>query len=114
MAVKTTSTAEIPEEGTIGFTVAFVDEEGTAMVPDSITWTLTDTSGNVINSRSAVSIGSPAASVTIVLSGDDLAIGTNGTNRILLVEFEYSSTLGNNLPDKHEIHFKISNLTAVT
>ena len=109
---QTTITTEVVEEGSIAFTCAFTDEEGTATVPDSITWTLTDASGNVMNSRAAVSV-SPAASVTIVLSGDDLSIGTYGRQRRLLVEWIYTSSLGT-LPQKEEISFNITNLTHVT
>lgn len=112
MAVYTTITNQVPEEGSIGYAVAFTDEEGTALVPDSITWTLTDQVGNVINSRSA-EVVTPASSVTIVLSGDDLTIGNYGTRRVLLVEYVYTSTLGTSLPDKHEVHFQITNFVAV-
>lgn len=113
MSVRTEINTTIPEEGTIGFTCAFTDEAGTSTVPDSITWTLTDDSGNVINSRSGVS-KTPGASVDIVLSGDDLAIGSNGSRRRLLIEWAYTSDLGTSLPDKHEVTFKITDFLAVS
>jgi len=104
------------EKGTFAVEVAFTNEAAEAFTPNSgLNWTLTDRSGNVINSRSAVSI-TPASTVTIVLSGLDLAVpNINDRYRLLTVEGTYNSTtLGNNLPFKVEIKFKISNLEKVT
>jgi hypothetical protein len=112
MAVRTNVSNAIPEEGSIGFTVSFTDENGDALVPDSLTWTLTDERGAVMNSREDVSM-SVDSSVTIVLSGDDLAIGDNGTRRVLTLEYVYTSDLGASLPDKHEVAFTITDLIAV-
>ena len=42
------------------------------IAPTTMAWTLMDVAGNIINSRSAVNISSPAADQDIVLSGDDL------------------------------------------
>lgn len=44
------------ERGTIKFTCSFVDESGEAVVPTSITWTLTDKAGNVINDRTSEAV----------------------------------------------------------
>lgn len=112
MSVSTQITTEIAEEGHVSFTATFTDENGTATVPDTITWTLTDVSGNVINARSGVSV-SPAASVNIVLSGDDLAIGAYGTRRQLLIEYTITSSLGSGLPGKHQIEFRVTDFVAV-
>ena len=102
-----------PERGTYFVTLSFVDENGAAVVPDSVTWTLTNDRGSIINSRSAVVIAVPATSNTIVLSAADLAIGDYGIERHLLVEGIYDSTLGNNLPFKSQANFLIENFTAV-
>lgn len=69
------------EEGTYAIDeIEFLDSHDTpvAITPeaDSVTWCLTDKNGNVINSREDVPITS-ASSMTIVLSGDDLAINGN-------------------------------------
>lgn len=69
------------EEGTYAIdNIQFLDSQDTPVaitpVAVSVTWCLTDKNGNVINNREAVPIIS-ASSMTIVLSGDDLAI--NGT-----------------------------------
>jgi hypothetical protein len=93
--------------------VSFFDEDGTAVTPSAATWTLTDDHGSVINSRSAVS-ETPASTVTIVLSGADLAASDPlQLNRRLLIEWTYNSTAGTGLPGKHEASFDIDDLVAV-
>ena len=82
----------------------------------SVTWTLTDKNGNVINSRSAVAI-SPASSVNIVLGGDDLALqpGESGdTERHLTVAGTYYSNTGSDLPLKSACKFVIEDLAGVS
>lgn len=113
MAAIRTLTTRPAERGHIFIDLSFKDEDGTAVVPNAIAWTLTDSSGVVINNRSAVAV-SPLASVTIIVSGDDLAIGADGDQvRLLLVEWNYDSTVGNGVPDKTEIRFTIEDLKAV-
>ena len=82
----------------------------------SIHYTLTDKSGTVINSRNGES-ETPAASIDILLSGDDLAIQAGESylgERILTVEAVYNSTEGTNLPLKAEVHFIVDNLVNVS
>lgn len=103
-----------PEEGTYIIEVGFTDEEGDSVVPDNgLTWTLTDVDGNVINSRSNVAIAS-AATINIVLSGNDLAISNNGRKRVVTIQGAYDSDLGSNLPLKAEVRFTIADLLMVT
>jgi len=61
------------EGGTTEVTVIFKDQDGVTFTPKTLTWTLYDGGGNVVNSRSAVSV-TPASTVSIVLSGDDLVM----------------------------------------
>ena len=111
----TNLTTRAQEESSYTITAAFTDEDGSAVTPSSVTWTLTDTYGNVINSRSGVSV-TPGTSVDITLSGDDLAISESGDfiNRILTVEAVYDSSYGTDLPLKDSATFQIDNLKAVT
>jgi hypothetical protein len=102
----------VNEKSTLPIEASFTDEDGAAVTPSSITWTLTDHNGNVINNREDVS-ATPGETVTILLSGDDLAIGSNGRVRVLTVEALYNSTLGNDLPLKEEIYFSIKDLVNV-
>ena len=102
------------EKSTYVIAIAFTDADGTPVVPNSITWTLTDSSGNVVNSRSAVVV-SPASSIDVVLSGDDLAIQRPSIlGRILTLEWVYDSSYGNNLPGKNEVTFDILPFKNVT
>lgn len=103
------------EKSTLVVTVAFTDENGDAVTPTAATWTLTDGQGAVINSRSAVAISSLSTSVTIVLSGDDLAISDPDVlDRVLLVEATYNSSAGSGLPAKKEYSFNVNNLLGVS
>lgn len=108
-------TTTVTEESTCVITAAFTDDAGASVVPNSLTWTLTDGDGTIINSRDGVTI-SPDSSVDIVLSGDDLAVGgaSDDLIRYLLVEGTYDSDAGSNLPIKDQVRFVISDLVAVT
>lgn len=109
----TTLTTHAVEESTFIITASFTDEDGNAVTPSTLKWTLTDDAGNVINSREDVSIA-PASSVDIVLSGDDLALSGYGPAfRILTIEGTYSSDAGSDLPLKDSVKFVVDNLVAV-
>lgn len=104
------------EEATFAVTFGpFTDETGASVTPQSATWTLTDNAGNVVNSRSAVSI-TPASTIVVLLSGDDLALLTtySGQQRALLLEWVYDSSLGSDLPGKEVVYFTITPLAGVT
>jgi hypothetical protein len=104
------------ERSTYVITAAFTDAAGDAVVPNSITWTLTDEAWRVINSRSAVAVAVPAASISIVLSGADLALhdAKDSGGRVLTVEAEYDSTEGSGLPLNDEVRFRIAPLGKVS
>lgn len=92
---------------------SFTDEQGDAVTPKSVNWTLSDTAGNIINGRYEVS-ETPAASVGIVLYGEDLAHLGNSLPRVVTVEAVYDSvTYGNDLPIKEAIEFLIDDLIVV-
>lgn len=112
-------TVRAVEQSTFVVTAAFTDETGAAVVPNSgLTWSLYARVGSppvdtVVNSRDQVAIAS-AASVDIVLSGDDLAlVAGQSKTRYVLVEGTYSSTLGT-LPLKDEVSFEIDDLVGVS
>jgi len=108
-----TSLSNAIEESTYVVTVDFTNEDGDALEVKSVTWTLTDVSGNVINSRENEE-ATPGSSVNIVLSGDDLAIIPDVSNkRILTVDAVYDSSYGTDLPLKGRAEFTIEDLTAV-
>lgn len=104
------------EKSTFIIVVSFKDEDGDAETPTSVTWTLTDSDGNIINSRQDVSIAA-ASTINVVLSGDDLQIVNENVSspvsRILTIKAVYNSTLGNDLPLKEQIEFSINNLVVI-
>ena len=100
------------DKSTFVVTCAFTDEDGDAVVPTSIKWTLTDNVGTVINSRSNINVAAPASSINIVLSGRDLKY-SDGPIRILTVQAVYTSSLGAGLPLNDSVQFHIENLVAV-
>ena len=88
------------EDSTYVVTAAFTDEDGIAVVPNTVTWSLKDKSGAVINERTAIS-ETPASSVDIVLTDDDLVPGTPDSDVgviLLTVTAPYDSALGSGLP----------------
>ena len=106
----TITTPSAIEDSTYALVLSFTDEEGDPVTPDTATWTLRDTEGNVVNSRQDVVISSLASSVTVLLSGDDLMY-TPSAELILIVEATYDSSLGNDLPLKDQVRFPVANLT---
>jgi len=115
----TTLTTEATEESTYAITASFTDENGNAVIPnaDTVTWTLTDTEGTVINSREKEAVAS-ASSIEIVLTGDDLSIQSGETSKTVkrrfLIEARFDSDLGSDLYLKDECEFAIRNLAYVS
>lgn len=104
------------ERSTYVVTASFYDETTTAVIPNSIAWTLTDDTGGVINSRSAVS-ATPSTTINIVLQGADLPIPSGSysdRNLYLTIYATYNSTLGTSMPFRHEVKFQVKNLLNVT
>ena len=102
------------EGGTLAVTVTFTDETGTEQAISALTsarWQLSDKDGNVINSRSFAN-GLFTAN-PVILSGDDLAVGTNGTVRYFAVSIVYNSTSGTGLTANDEYKFTVQNLVNI-
>ena len=92
---------------------AFYDEDGTAITPATITWSLHDGHDATVNSRSAVS-ATAATAYDIVLSGADLAVADNtNLTRYVTVEYTYDSDAGTGLPGKQAVWFDIQPLNSV-
>ena len=109
-------TTHAKEKGTFVITCAFTDEDDSAVTPTTLTWTLTNTSGTVINSRQDVAVSSPSSSEDITLQGDDLQIlsATDNGRRVLTVEGTYDSGELTDLPIKESCYFTVDNLVAVS
>ena len=103
------------ERGTYIIKCDFEDEDGTGIVPDSITWRLTDAKGVVINSRDTVAVASPATSVNVLLSSDDLAIANRrNTQRKLLIHAVVDLAAGPNKDIYDEAEFEIANFIGLS
>lgn len=107
----TTLSTHAVDGSTYVVTASFTDEAGDSVVPNALTWSLRDGTGTIVNSRDAVSI-TPAASVTIVLQGDDL-LYADGATRYLTIEGDYDSTNGSGLPINAEVKISVDNLVGV-
>lgn len=94
------------EESTFFVTCTFADEDGSAVVPSSIKWSLRNGAGNIVNGREDVVIAMPASEITITLSGADLDYDI-GSSRFLTVEAVYG---GDSLPLVDEYEFTIKDL----
>jgi len=94
---------------------AFSDEDDAPEDVKTLTWTLTDIFGNIINGRDAVVVANPSSTETIVLSDGDLAVfGDNDRlKRLITFEATYDSDLGNDLPLKGVGEFTIIPLVAI-
>ena len=100
--------------GTI--TANFTDKNGVKFTPLTLAWSLTDTKGTTINSRSSVSLSPTSSSVEIELDGDDLQIQScepKVVKRILTLQGTYSDA-GTTKNIKDSVWFSIENLVAVT
>lgn len=104
----------INERSAIVFTIPFVDYDDVPFTPTAAAWRLSDSLGNVVNSRSAEMI-TPSTAATIVLSGDDTAIADSyfGTDRVLTVTGFYDTDTIEGLEWTHEERFKVDDLVNI-
>ena len=101
------------ERGTLPLVLTFTDVAGDPLTLNTLTWSLRDAQGTIVNERNNQDV-TPAASVTIVLSDLDLAIGAAGPARMLTLQGAFTSTLGSDLPYTDEITFAIVALDGVS
>jgi len=99
-------------------TLEFHDETGAPVTPTSITWSLTDGAGTIVNSRDQVAISPPAQTVTVALSGADLAYKSTGTRlentRKIVCQAMYLNSITNgNMPINKQAGFAIIDVAAV-
>jgi hypothetical protein len=105
------------ELSTYAVNVSFYDENSAAVAPNSLYWTLSDPDGNVVNAHSGTAIESVQTSVDIVLQGSDLLISSGSLQaeeeRVLTIQGNYNSSLGNALPLNDRVKFTVINLSAI-
>ena len=103
------------EKSTLAVSAAFTDEAAAAVTPSGVTWRLEDDYGRTINSRSAVS-ATPASTVVIVLTGDDLQLLDQNNEhelRRLIMDAVYDSSLGTGLKLSESYEFRVINTNAL-
>lgn len=105
----TTLSTHATDRGTFVVPVSFTDEAGNTVVPKSITWSLRNEHGQIVNEREDEEIGDDDldATIEIVLQGDDLD-RTAGRWRHLTTEAIYDSDAGSDLPSRDTCHFYIA------
>lgn len=93
------------------------DELNQEVAPKTGAWSLTDSDGTIINERDAVAISPLAATMQVLLKGDDLALSVGFTGRSetrhLLFEGTYDSVYGNDNPLKDELIFPVVNVAKI-
>lgn len=99
------------DESVFVINAKFYDEDDALVLPDTLVWSLRNENGTIINDRSLVPV-TPAASVDILLYGDDLKY-SEGTMRVLTFYATYDSDLGSDLPLNDEVSFYIQDLMGV-
>ena len=104
----------VGEKSTPTVRVSFTDENGNAVIPSAITWSLSDQNGNIINSREDVSFSSPASTINLTLTASDTTLQSTETvyanyPRFISFRAVYDSDLGSNLIAFEEGKFYIEN-----
>ena len=105
------------EKSSYIITATFTDEDGDAVIPATIKWTLSTAKGVIVNGRENVAVAVPAAEVEVLLSGEDLKILSGEVNqavRLFTVNATYDSALGIGLPLKGAIRFIVEDLRVVS
>ena len=105
---------KVTEESTVVITCAFTDEDDTPVAPVTLSWSLTDQWGNIINANDKVSVATPTSSEDVVLTGDDLAIidEDKDQKRVFTVFATYNSSAGSGLHLKDSVWFDVEELKA--
>ncbi len=113
--IKTTvGVSVVGEKTTPTIQAVFTDENGDVVVPTAITWSLTDIEGTTINSRTDVSIGTPASTYNLTLDAADTTLLSTETaygtyHRYITFRAVYNSALGTGLISIVEGIFLIEN-----
>ena len=102
------------EKGTFPISYDFEDVNG-EFTPKTFLWSLTDLDGTEINSRTDVSIVPTSSTVIVVLKGDDLALTSGSSKRLVTIKATYDSvTFGNDCPLNRETEFGVRKLVNIT
>ena len=79
------------------FTLAFTDDTGTTVVPDSATYSLLNGDGDAVDSLSDQAL-TPATTITVVISGTANSLLTDTSRkRVFKVDWVYTSDAGSGI-----------------
>lgn len=108
-------TVHAREENTYHISCQFSDENSVTCTAETLTWTLTDMDGNIINGRDGVAVSPASTTETITLTPTDTTIVSGQNNqRLFLVEWTYDSDYGTGLTGKKQAIFIIDDLLHIT
>ena len=114
----TAATKLFKEGGTGVLQVSFEDEDGAAMTPDTLYWSLRNDDGNIVNGRDEVQITGLDTSVDIVLQGDDLPALEKKDQKYyhlwIVLKGTYTSTYGSGLPFADQVRISVEPLKGKT
>ncbi len=111
-------TIRLPDPANEGCTyvvnVAFIDEDGTPVVPTAANWTLSFTNSEDINGRTDVEITPLATTATIILTEND-TVCRAGIDEVIVitVKYTYDSSLGVGLKCVDEREILVINMVNV-
>jgi len=114
MMARATLSTVADEGSTYIIRATYYDEDDNAVTPTTVTWSLVDGDGHIVNSREDVSVGSPSTYNDIVLGADDLRCkGTRDASRTMVVKFVYDSAVVTDAPGVQEVSFMVRNIQNV-
>ena len=112
MAIATLS-LHADEGGTYTVCITCATDAGAADTPQTLNWTLTDSAGTVIRSRSEVAIATPSSTENVKMTGDDLAIQAGETATEVVRIFTVKGTDSAGDPIRGRCQFTLDNYVAL-
>ena len=103
---------QVPDGSAAVATATFTDEDGVAVIPDSINWSLFDPDGAIVNSKEEVSVAVPAASVDILIEGEN-NLYSGGYKRTFVIEAVVDLAAGNNQDSNESATYQILDIPGV-
>ena len=97
------------EGGSAVLCISFKDDNKSPIVPLTLSWTLCDALGGIINNRQDEVVDTPASVTKILVYGDDLKLtdAEDDGFRLVLLDGTYDSSLGDGIPLKDQFGFYI-------
>ena len=105
--------ADAVNDGTaVVATATFTDEAGEPVTPDSITWSLFDPDGAIVNELEDEGIVTPAASVDVLIEGAN-NLYSDGYKRTIVFQAVVDLVAGNNQASNESATYQILDIHGV-